>query len=211
MTVKCESTNQKLSIKKLKDIKANTVYFRLKPFKLARQNSMFINPKLYLKRVTAIKAYKGDEILQLIFRQRYKCPICKGSLLSFDVFNLCMNVEESMFIHDKYLSSFIPALTKGNFFEIKANKNSFISKFVDGKSLYQSLQIDYILPNIIGKFDDRIWAKLDEISNKVIIHRSCHKIKAAFDRETLVKEWQSLVKLAKANGTPNAGHKSYSA
>lgn len=188
MTVKSDSISQKLSIKKLKDIKLNTAYFRLKPTKLLRQNSMFTNQDPYLKRSIRINAYKGDVRSQLISRQSYECPICNGLLLDFEGLDLSINAEDFIFIRGKYVDSLMTVLAKDNSFESKVSRNSLMNQYVDGKVLYQSLRIDHILPHIIGKFDDRISAKLDEISNKAILHSSCYKIKAAFDKKTFIRE-----------------------
>lgn len=133
MTVKSDSISQKLSIKKLKDIKLNTAYFRLKPTKLLRQTSMFINQEPYLKRSIRINAYKDDVRSQLISRQNYECPICNGLLLDFEGLALFINAEDFRFISGKYVDSLMSVLAKGNSFESKVSHNSFINQYVDGK------------------------------------------------------------------------------
>lgn len=189
-TMSVTSSNKTLSIKRLSDIMVNVTYFMLKPSNLLKNNSMFTFPEPYLKWAMLINTYKGDTRSLLISKQINTCPICNDQLLDFDSLNLSIKGDD------------YPESTGIETTNIKTVNNSLINNYASEDLWYQKLQIDHILPIALGKFDSRIASKLDDINNKVIIHHSCHKIKTAFDRMTLLKKWQALIKLVKAKDDP---------
>jgi retron-type reverse transcriptase len=182
MEVKSSNSNQILKVKVLRDAQMNVPLWQIKPSTELKQLSMFVNPKPYLIRASRLSALKGDTRAILLDRQEFKCAYCKNKLLEFDNLNKWSTECDNIFDNSNTIFS-----------KEIMNKHATINLFgkYTGSFWYHEIHVDHIIPKTLSSNVKSIKILLDDNTNKVAVHKECHKLKTAMDKKLLISKFQN--------------------
>jgi len=181
MEVKSSNSNQILKVKVLRDAQMNVPLWQIKPSTELKQLSMFVNPKPYLIRASRLSALKGDTRAILLDRQEFKCAYCKNKLLEFDNLNKWSTECDNIFDNSNTIFS-----------KEIMNKHATINLFgkYTGSFWYHEIHVDHIIPKTLSSNVKSIKILLDDNTNKVAVHKECHKLKTAMDKKLLISKFR---------------------
>lgn len=150
---------------------------------------MFLNPKPYLIRAAWISALKGNTKAILLYEQEFKCAYCKNKLIEFDILHKwsieCGSTIESFNVDFES--------TWDNKSVNKYSTMNLLDK-VTSSNLYNKMHVDYIIPKILAGSIKPCKTLLADISNKVITHYECHKLKTKVDHKLFIFKLRNIKK-----------------
>jgi hypothetical protein len=161
----------------------------IKPDAELLKASGIINHKPYIKRKILLDYLGGKEQALLYKSQDGLCSICSTNL------HMYMENDENMYLDDEELR-FGPS-HRNEWYH-----NQIDPDWNDLPNTYKGLNVDHTIPLAFSNNYPAIYNILDDISNKQLIHLSCHKIKTNEDK-LMIKTFKHLIKLYQSEGLNN--------
>ena len=176
------------------------------------QEVLIYKPHDYIKRALLLTSIKYDIKAKLIQKQNFKCSICHFNII--DYYNLnswsansnIINYNYNIYSYD-YDNNYNNNNNNNN--NNNYNNNNFIYNNYSfnynihlmnilsknkSNSWFEDIQIDHIIPRKIGYLIPQINSIIENDNNKVILHKTCHILKTAIDRKTILKEYINIKK-----------------
>lgn len=181
------NTIPQVSVKSLRDLSVPEMLQMVKPTNTLKSMSMYINPEPYVKRALKLKAgqTRGDDRAQCIISQKLECAICKKPLMDF-------NDLASLSIKGEIITT-MDSNREGD------NLNGSLLTDYLGETWYKGIQTDHLVPKFLMK-DTGGFGITESLTNKVAVHKRCHKAKTRVDQRFLIKPWRSL-KISQGSGS----------
>ena len=171
-------------------------------------NTPLADGSAFVKRALLIAKYRKDAHSYLLFKQKHKCAICNENLVNYNgLLGIDYNKIDNYINNSLYDQNLIRTNNenedKENNKKVKyKNKNIYknenILQSIDlpiSKDIYwlPDVEIDHIIPKIIGGTSIELKKILNRQMNLQLIHKSCHKDKSQIDK-LFIDEYRKIRK-----------------